>query len=177
MREHAVERTRDVVEIDRIDEQARVAQLAAVGAAHEAPQLSVEPLSPPRRLLLERPERAEVAFGLDDGLDEGRAERTDQLVLQVGDADVEAEPLHVGAGELGAEAGPLETAPVDTSSSPSSQRPASRTSERGSAEARQEAPDRLGAPDRDDRDALGIEIPAAPRRERLERDLVADSLG
>ena len=39
-----------------------------------------------------------------------------------------------------------------------------------------EPADRLGAADRDDGHALGREIAAAPDRERLQRDLVADAL-
>jgi len=39
--------------IERIDEQTRVAELPAVGAAHEAPQLSFDSLASPRRLPLE----------------------------------------------------------------------------------------------------------------------------
>ena len=49
----------------------------------------------PLRLLLEGPERAEVAVRLDDLLDGFRAERADQLVLEVGVADEEAEPFHL----------------------------------------------------------------------------------
>jgi hypothetical protein len=48
---------------------------------------------------------------VDDLLDGRGAEGADQLVLQVCDAHVEAESFHVGAGEVGAEAGPLEGAP------------------------------------------------------------------
>src|SRR5256714_12314747 len=43
--------------------------------------------------------------------DGSRTESTDQLVLQVCNTDVETQPFHVDASEVGAEAGPLETAP------------------------------------------------------------------
>jgi hypothetical protein len=49
-------------------------------------------------------ERPEVALGLDQPLHRSGTERADQLVFQVGDADVEAEPLQVGAIGAGAEA-------------------------------------------------------------------------
>ena len=62
-------------------------------------------------LLLEGAERSKVALRVDDLLHGGGAERADQLVLQVCDAHVEAEPFHLGASEVGAEAGPLEPAP------------------------------------------------------------------
>jgi Cobalamin-independent synthase, Catalytic domain len=45
------------------------------------------------------------------GLHGGRAQGPDQLVLQVLDADVEAQPLHFGAGEAGADPGSFESAP------------------------------------------------------------------
>ena len=65
----------------------------------------------PRGLLLEGTERSEVALSVDDPFNGGRTEGADQLVLQVRDAHVEAESLHVFAGKVGAEAGPLEAAP------------------------------------------------------------------
>ena len=64
-----------------------------------------------RRLLLEGAERSELTLRVDDLLHRGGTEGADQLVLQVGDAHVEAERFHVGAGQVGAEAGPLEPAP------------------------------------------------------------------
>src|SRR5436190_9635147 len=109
--EHAVERARYLGEVDCLDQQACVSDLPAIGAAQEAPQLTLDGPSSPRRLLLKGVERAEVAVVVDDGLDGGGAESADQLVLQVRDADVEAQPLHPRAGEGAAEAGPLEAAP------------------------------------------------------------------
>jgi hypothetical protein len=108
---HAVERPRHLGEIQRIDEQARVSDLPAAAAAHEAPKLPFGGPSSPRRLLLEGPERPEVSLTVDDLFHVGRTESPDQLVLQIFDADIEAEGFHVGASEIGAEARPLETAP------------------------------------------------------------------
>jgi hypothetical protein len=54
---------------------------------------------------------SEVALRVKNGFDGGGTERANQLVLQVCDTDVEAQPLHVGASEVGAEAGPLQAAP------------------------------------------------------------------
>ena len=96
MRQHAVEGARHPGEVERLDEQARVADLAAAAAAHETAKLLVARPSLPRRLFLEGAEGAEVALLLDDLLDRGGSECPDQLVLQVNDADVEAERLHPG---------------------------------------------------------------------------------
>jgi hypothetical protein len=62
-------------------------------------------------LSLEGTKRFEFALGFDDPFDGGYTERANQLVLQVGDAYVETEALHIGAFQLGADAGPLEPAP------------------------------------------------------------------
>ena len=55
-------------------------------------------------------ERFQLARDVDDPLHRRDAERADELVLQVRDAHVEAQPLHIGAGERGAEAGLLQAA-------------------------------------------------------------------
>ena len=43
-------------------------------------------------MVLERPEPSELTLGFDDPLDAGGAEAADQLVLEVGVADVEVGP-------------------------------------------------------------------------------------
>ena len=65
----------------------------------------------PGRLLLEGAERAELTLSLDDLLHRAGTESADQLVLEVGVADVEAQPFHLDARQVGAEAGPIEPAP------------------------------------------------------------------
>ena len=64
-----------------------------------------------RRLLLQRRNDPKLTLSVDDLFHGGGTEGADQLVLQVCDAHVEAQRFHVGASEVGAEAGPLETAP------------------------------------------------------------------
>ena len=54
------------VEIERVDEETRVADLPAAAAAHEAPELLLGRPASPSRLLLERAEGAEVALRVDD---------------------------------------------------------------------------------------------------------------
>jgi hypothetical protein len=171
---HAVERARYLGEIERLEKEPRVAEFPTVSAAHEPSQLRFDVLSPPRRLLLESAKGSEVALRLEESLDGGRAERAYQLVLQICNTNVKAQPFHVEAGEVGAEAGQLETAPEDfllasvTETSQSRVRPAG-------AESGQELPYRLRTPDRHDRNALAVEIPTTARSEGLQRDLIADS--
>jgi len=63
--------------------------------------------------------RAQLTLRVNDPLDGHDPEGADQLVLQVCVAHVEAEPLHVGPGEVGPEAGSLETALKSRSSAAS----------------------------------------------------------
>ncbi len=167
-----VERPRHVGEVERLDEQTRIPDLPAGAAAHEAPQLLLSGPSLPRRLLLERAEGAEITLSVDDLLDGGRAVSADQLVLEVGLADVEAQPLQVGASEVGAEAGALEAAPEVAFL-----RGVTETRELEVASLRavetQEPSDGLGAADRHNGNALGLEIATAALGERLQGLLVA----
>ena len=100
-----------LVSLQRVDQQPRVADLAAAVGAHEAPELRLAAASLPGRLLLEGAERPEIALRLDDLFHTAGTQTADQLVLQVGDAHIEPECLHVGPTQVGAEAGPLQTAP------------------------------------------------------------------
>ena len=98
--------------------------------------------------------------------------RPDQLVLQVCNAHVEAQPLHLGACEVGAEAGPLEPAPEVALLSGITEA-GDLDVEAVRAEPVQKPADGLRASDRHDRNALGLEISATALGERLERALVA----
>jgi MFS transporter, DHA2 family, multidrug resistance protein len=173
--EHALQRPGHPREIDGLDEKARVPDLSPAAAAHEAPKLLCRGPFSPRGLFLERAERPKIALCLDDPDDLLGAECANQLVLEIGDAHVEAERLHVRAREAGAEPGSLETATelrflADVTEA------REREAESSRAEPLEEAPDRLRASDRHHGDALGLEVPAAARGERLDRDLVADPL-
>jgi hypothetical protein len=160
--------------IERFDKQTRVAELAAVGAAHEAPQLCLASLASPRRLLLEGAEGSKVALRVKDGFDAGRAESADQLVLQVVDTNVETQPFHIGASEVAAEAGPFETAPEYFLLAGVAKTSESRVRAMGT-EPNQEALYRLRTSDRHDGNALAVEVATTARSEGLERDLVAES--
>src|SRR5205085_6517627 len=93
--QHAVERARNAIEVQRLDEQPRVTQLSPVGTAEEAPQLPLDVAAPPGRLLLEGSEWTEIPVGVEHLFHACGAECSDQLVLEIGDADVETESLHV----------------------------------------------------------------------------------
>ena len=146
MGEHPVERPWDPGEIERVDEEARVADLPPAAAAHEAPKLLLGRSPLPRGLLLEGAEGAKLALSVDDLLHGGSAESADQLVLQIRDAHVEAKSFQLVAGQVRAESGPVETAPelallcgVAETRQPET--------EPSRAELVQEPADRLGAPD------------------------------
>src|SRR5918995_2409176 len=166
--ENQVERPRDVVELERLDEVARVADLPPAAAAHEAPELVLDRAALPLRLLLQRPERAEVAVLLDDALHVVHAERADQLALQVGDAHGEPESFEVGA-EAGSLEGSTEVAllaRVAETRQPDVESPW--------PIALDEPADRLSTADRQDGNALGVEVTTAALGERRDRLAVAD---
>src|SRR5262245_27076814 len=175
MGDDLVQRPGDAVEIEGLDQQARVADLAAAAASHEPPQLLPGGAVAPRRHLLEHPEPAEVAVGGEDVLDTCHAEGPDQLVLEVLDADEEPELLQVDAGEAGAETRALE-------------RPAEHRLLAGVAEAREagtfaalpelveEPSDAVRAAERDDAAAGRRDVDPASLGEGLDRVPVAQAL-
>ena len=87
MSQKTLERPRDLVELQRAHEQGRVARLAPAAAAHEAAELRFDRAAAPGGLVLKRAERAKVSLGLDNLQHPLRAERADELVLEVGVAD------------------------------------------------------------------------------------------
>jgi hypothetical protein len=158
------------VKVERADEQGRVADLPV---PHEAPELLVVALVSLRKLLPEGAERTELTLRRDDLLHGGRAERADQLVLEVRLADVETEPFHVGASELGAEPGLLQASPkVALLAYVTEARQLDVQSLR--AESAQKASDRLRAAHGHDGHALGVEVTTTPLRQRRDSALVAD---
>jgi hypothetical protein len=173
MSKYQVKRPRHLGEIKRIDEQTRVSQLPAAAAAHEAPKLLLTGASLPRGLLLEGAEGSKVSLSVNDPFHGGGTEGADQLVLKVCDAHVETESFHIGASEVGAEPGPLETAPEVallcgvTEARQSDVKPLR-------AEHIQEPSYGLRTPDWHNGNALSLKIPTTALGERFERALVAD---
>jgi len=171
MGKDSVERPRDAFEIERLHEQAGVADLAASAAAHEPPKLLLGGAVAPRRHLLERSKPAEVVVSVEDLFDARRAERTDQLLLEIRDADVEPEVLQVGARELGAETGALERLSEDPLLGG-----IAKTREARAIllcnELLEERPDAMCASEALDPNARGRKVQAAPLGERFDCDLV-----
>ena len=116
----------------------------------------------------------ELALRFGDPFHGVGAERADQLVLEVRIADVEAEALHVGPREVGAEPGPLETA-SEVALLGRVAEPCEPDVQPLRAEPPQEPADRLRTADRHDGNALGTEIPASSLGECLHCRLIADS--
>jgi hypothetical protein len=172
MSKQTIERPRHAGELQRVDQQPRVADLAAAVGADEAPKLRLAAASLPGRLPLEGVERAKLTLSLDDLFHTGGTKAADQLVLQVGNAHIEPECLHLGATEVGAKAGPLQTAPevallagVTQTRQPDVQAP--RT------EQLQEASDVPRTAHWHHGNALSGKLSTTALSERLERDLVA----
>jgi hypothetical protein len=124
-----------------------------------------------RRLLLECAERSKLTLGVDDLFHVGSTEGADQLVLQVCDAHVETEWLHVGASEVCAEAGPLETTLEVALLCGVTE---ARQSDVGPlrAEQIQVASDVLRTPHWHNGNALSVKIPTTALSQRFEREPV-----
>ena len=172
MLEHPIERPRYVVEVQRVDEQARVPDLPVVQPTAE---LRLERPVLMCRLLLKGAKGRQLTLGFGDSKQRGGAYGTDQLLLQVCDANVEAEGLHLRAVHVRAEAGAFDTSLEGVLL-------------RSITEARhlhvqasrpvdlEDAADGLCPSDRNDRYPLSGKVPTPPLGERLDRDLVADPL-
>ena len=125
VREHAVERTRNAVEVECLDEERRVPDLPV---PHEPPELLLAREVALRGLLLKGAEGRELALVRDHRLDALRADCAHELVLEVGDAHEEAEPLQLGSRERLSRGRRARARGGARDSSPSSQRPARRAS-------------------------------------------------
>src|SRR5467141_2440537 len=102
--EDAVEGAGDAGRVERFGQDSPVTDLAARTDAQETLQLLLAGPVALGGLAAEGTERPELALRGDDPLDRGGAEGADQLVFQVGDAHVEAEPFQVVEGRHRAEA-------------------------------------------------------------------------
>ena len=152
-----------------------VVDLAAGPGAHEASQLLLPGPVALRGLAAEGAERPELALPGDEPLDRGGAEGADQLVFQVGDAHVEAEPFGVVAGQHGAEARAGQAAP-EVSLLPLVAQAGQPGAQPARAEQVEKVPDVRGAAHRHHEDAFLPQVPAAARGQRLDGGLVAHPL-
>ena len=108
MSEHTVQRLRHPVEVERIDERCCKSDLPV---GEEATKLFLSAPRSMRGLLLVCPERAELAVRSEDFFNHLGAETTNQLVLEICLAHIEAQTLQVCTAEVVTEAGPLESKP------------------------------------------------------------------
>jgi hypothetical protein len=174
MSKDPIERSRHGREVQRVDQQPRVAGLPAAVGADEAPELRLAAASLPR-LLLERAERPKLTLALDDLFHRGGTKAADQLVFKVSVADIEPEYLHVAATQVGTEAGLLQTAPEVALLASVAQARQPDVQARGT-EPLEEASDVPGTAHRHDSNAFRGKVPTTARSQRLERDLVASPL-
>src|ERR1700750_3227083 len=140
-----------------------VADLPAGAGAHEAVQLLVAGSVTVGGLPGEGQERPALALGLDQDLDPAGAERADQLVLQVRDAD---EVRRFGSVQAASEIALL---PLVAQAGQPDAEPAR-------AEQVHEAPDVGRAAHRDHEDAFGVQVTPGPFGQSLYRGLVAHPL-
>ncbi len=174
VREHRVQWARRLGEIERLDEQRRVVDLAA-RVPEEAPELLVDRPSAPLGLLLESPERPELTPLLHDVQHAFGPHRADELVLEVLDARVEPEPLQLDRRGARSEPRPLETA-TDIGLLGHVVQAGNGDVGPTRAEPLQELPDVLRSDHGDHGDAICRQVASPPRGERLERTSVADPL-
>src|SRR5437899_3569132 len=153
MSEHAGQRPRDPLRLEGLDEQRRIAEVAAA-VLQPAAQLRLDRSATPRGLVLEVAERRELSLRGDDLLYAGRTERANQLVLEVRGADVRRSAEHAPE--------PAFLACV------------AQADDAFTLVLRRGTTDRLRAADRHDLDALQCKVEAELRRNRLERDPVGD---
>jgi hypothetical protein len=144
--------------------------LPAGAGAHEPPQLLRAGPVPLRGLLLEGAERPELSLRRYHLLHRGDAQRTDQLVLEVGDADEEA-----GPGEVRTQASPLQAAPEIALLRRVAQA-GHRDVEPVRAEPVEETSDVRGTAHRHHGDAFGGQVVAATDGQRVHRSGVAQPL-
>lgn len=161
-----------MTEVDRVGEQARVAELALRTRAKETACLRFLGSPPPRGLPLHSPERAEIAVSGEEFLHQCTAGRPDELFLQVGVADVKTRALQVGACPERADAGRRQATPDDALF-----RSVTQAGEPHPSAPRPEPPrvpgESVCAAGRDDRYAVRAEVQAAPGGHRLHGNLVA----
>ena len=126
-------------------------------------------------LVLEGPQLRQVALALDDALDLRCTEGADQLVLEVVHAHVEADLLHLRAGEIRSESGPLQAATNEPLLAGVAQ-PCQTETVLGCTQDPQVSRDVGGPTGRHDDDPLCRQGLPAPRGQGLDGRLVADAL-
>jgi hypothetical protein len=127
------------------------------------------------RLDLEFAEGTELALSVYDSFDSARAEGTNQLVFKIGVADEKTERFDAFVAEVRSEPRLLEAAPYLRCFGGVAQT-GQLEAEPSWAQCLHETPDIRRASDRHHDDALGVQVPSTPPRQRLERCLVTPAL-
>jgi hypothetical protein len=173
--ENSVKWPRDVLEIERVNEETGVTDLATSAAAHEPPKLLLSGAAAPGGHLLEPLKSASIAVGVDDFFDGGCTECANQLILQVGNAYVKAEPLHIHTSEVRAKTGALERPTkhrlltfIAQTREPQASRPW--------AELVEEASDPVRASEPNNPGSRSGKVDAASLSQRFERGLITHAL-
>ena len=163
------------IQIERIDQELPVSRLPTGPCSDEAPELVLTRPPTPRRLVLEGSKRPEFTLPPDDRLHRGDAERTDQLIFEVHDADIEAKFLHVESSEAGAQSGSFHPALKVTELCLITQARQPAGKPLSIHEIDEEVSDGRRAAHRHDGHPFGVEIPTEAFGERIEGNLVACS--
>src|SRR5262249_41571378 len=111
MSEYAIERSRHAIQVQRLDHQPCIQGLAPGPRADKAAQVLQLCAVSLGGLPLQAAEGSKLTLTLYNPFDPFYAQRANELVLEVGVAHIEAQPLHVFAPRVGAVAGSLESAP------------------------------------------------------------------
>ena len=127
------------------------------------------------RLFLEGPERPQLALRLDELLDRVHSEGPDQLVFEIGVAGEEAQRFQVGM-VAGCVVARLGQTPSDIGGLGDVVEPGEGGVRASGTEPAEEVADVRRPSHRDDVDSAGDEVVTPPRRECLDRRLVAGSL-
>ncbi len=163
--EQPVQRRRYAVGVQRLDQEAPVTDLAPLLRTEEAPHLPLGAAPLLRGLAQEDAQGALVAVLPEESAHPVRAERADQLLLQVGGADEEVVRRR--------EEGTLPAAYVVAALRLVAQ-PGEPQAQSGRAEESCEAPDAHRPAHRQDAHALGRQVPAAPLGQRVDGGRVAE---
>lgn len=161
--------------MERTDEQARIAELTTRSSTQETAHLCLEGRLSPSRLFLEGLKRGQVSLSVEERLDRLATGCTDQFVLQVLHADEEPQSLHLQPSLRRAQtAGCQALAKVLLFEGVA--HPGNREACPLRAEPNEMTRNCAGPADRYDHDVLRCQISPMPAGERLERNLIADSL-
>jgi len=163
------------IQIHRLHEKTGIAQFACRPTAQEPAHLVFDLLTPPEGLSLHSAERTKVTLRIEELLDTGGTEGTDQFVFEILNTNMKTQTFHVDPGLWCTGSNFYETAPEHGLLARVTETGDRQVHSLGTKEPQVTA-DRLGAPDGQDDDPIGIKIPTMADGKGLECDLVTDAL-